>query len=95
MQKWEYLTVRWRGDVRRPESIEIWPSGVTDLEWIGERFDVRVRDNTPVEPGCAIDKLFMEAPHVWEALLQYLGINGWELVTVNSGLMFFKRPVAP
>jgi len=96
MQKWEYVTVNW-SELCRPGYITIWPSGVIDLKWLNERFDVKIGPlNKALYNSMRIDTDYKKAPDVSKALLQYLGTNGWELVTANSdNVMFFKRPLEP
>ena len=70
------------------------------VEWLNERFGVKIESPTTASSNTMYvdlrNKLYDKAPDVSKALLQYLGINGWELVTVNShDNMFFKRPLTP
>ena len=90
MQKWEHLHVVYTGPMYTPAQITVWPSGVIDLEWLNQRFGVRIRKTDGLD---IIDKLFQNAPHVSKALIQYLGFNGWEAVVYYPNGVFFKRPL--
>jgi hypothetical protein len=97
MQKWEYVQLMPYGAYPySPRIIYVWPSGLINLEWLRKRFGAGVkRDNA--NRLDIIDGLFTKAPHVWAALLQYMGHQGWEAVACckagESYHIFFKRPV--
>ena len=100
MQKWEYVAVNWEGSLDHPGRMKMWPSGVIDLKWLNERFGVKIGPQAKAYYNTMYidipDKLYEKAPDVSKAFLQYLGLNGWELVTVDSDdNMFFKRPLEP
>jgi len=104
MERWEYILLSFEPHPHYPQRIIISPSGVIDLQWLCQRFGVRVVPRQNEWNIDIIDKLFKKAPDVSMALLQYLGLNGWEMVGLFDHLhgdskqygtydIFFKRPV--
>jgi hypothetical protein len=104
MEKWEYILVTFIEDLRRPTQILVSPPGIVDLKWLTQCFGVRVWTPGSDRNMDVIDKLFNKAAPVSTALLQYLGLNGWEMIGFSATVysestrnpdydVFFKRPV--
>jgi hypothetical protein len=99
MQKWEHLLVEYENDLSSPSYIRLWPPGLINLDWVREKFGVKVFYEEG--PRDVIGRLFGKHPLIVSLeLLTILQDSGWEVVNFSTlaedngrTLLFFKRPV--
>ncbi len=85
MRKWEYLSV----SVSMANRIYVIPPDKVDLSWLPKRVpSVQMRKNTPYVEIIASGDDF---PKVTSALIEYLGLEGWEAQGKDNTVMHFKR----
>lgn len=93
-EQWEYLKVRFWPSIEDASQIFLWPQGAVELKWLSG-FGATVTKEHRID---VVTKSFEAVSTIPEALMQYLGLNGWEAVSYSGEggeTVFFKRLKEP
>lgn len=90
MTQWDHLVVEYTHYYYGPYQINLWPPGKVNLDWVTQQFHIKINK-------ALVDQIEMRRQQpeihgqVWMALVEQLGQEGWELVSVDGKMWYFRR----